>query len=714
MSKLNNRKTMPRYMVIVIVMIVIGLCIVSKTVYTMTVKRDYWMKVASRLSVDSLPDPAQRGNILSCDGQLMASTLPEYRLYMDFKAGGARKDAMLEQTIDTLCDELHRIFPEQTAEQFRARIEEGRDKASQHWALWPKRVDYNTLQELQKLPLLRLTPLQGGFCIEDNSARKHPFERLALRTLGNMFAEKDSATSGLELAYDSILRGEPGWRRQMKVLNQKLNISEKAPVAGADIVTTIDVGIQDIAERCLREELEFLNKDGLSAYAGVAMVMEVETGDIKAIVNLDALEGGGYAELVPHAISDLLEPGSVFKTASLLVAIDDAKIDTNYVVNCAGGVKNMHGRDMKDWNWRKGGYGALKVPKILGYSSNIGISSIIDTYYSKDPERFVQGIYRTGLADDLKLRLPGYHPAIIRGPSAKPNWSKTDLPWMSIGYVTQVPPISVLTFYNTIANGGKMMRPRLVKEVRREGELVEMFEPEVMREQIAKKSTIATVQSLLEKVVTEGLGKSIGSKHFKIAGKTGTAQIARGGGYHGGVMHYLLSFCGYFPADRPKYSCIVCIQKRNSGSGGGMSGKVFHNIAESMMAQGLNRDMKKAVDKDRHPSPEVKKGDLRSVDIVLNKLGYATDKTWMKSNRTSEPAIGTATVGSGKANLAKTARYASGIMPDVVGMGARDAVYLLERQGLKVRLEGRGKVSGQSLAAGHKIRKGEACTLQLN
>ncbi len=316
-----------------------------------------------------------------------------------------------------------------------------------------------------------------------------PTVRLLDRTIGAMFGAKDTARFGLELSYDSILRGTNGIVHRRKVRNKFLDITDTPPIDGADIVTTIDVSMQDLAERSLIEELKEIN-----ANVGVAIVMDVPTGDIKAIVNMEKCFDGEYREIHNHAVSDLLEPGSVFKPASLLVALDDGVVDTTYRVETGCGVWQMYGRDMKDHNWRKGGYGMLTFAQTLWYSSNIGVSRIIDDHYRNNPEKFVEGIYRTGLHDDLKIPLVGATPARIRMPHRNShgqydNWAKTTLPWMSIGYETQVPPISTLTFYNTIANNGKMMRPRFVSKVVKNGETIMEFPPEVMRPQIAKAKT---------------------------------------------------------------------------------------------------------------------------------------------------------------------------------------------------------------------------------
>jgi len=287
------------------------------------------------------------------------------------------------------------------------------------------------------------------------------------------------------------------------------------------------------------KELKLINGE-----TGVAIVMGVETGDIKAMVNMERMANGEYGEIMSHAISDLLEPGSVFKTASLMVALDDGKVDTTAMVDTGNGIYHMHTRDMKDHNWRKGGYGRISVPRILQVSSNIGVSRIIDENYGKNPEQFVDGIYRLGLADDLRLPLPGYAKPIIRKPKRSSNgklvdWPLTKLPWMSIGYETQIPPISMVTFYNAIANNGRMMRPRIVKAVMRDGKVIREYPTEVMREQICKPTTLSKIRTMLEQVVSIGLGKQAGSQSFMVAGKTGTAPIAdEHGGYHSGINRY--------------------------------------------------------------------------------------------------------------------------------------------------------------------------------
>lgn len=716
MSKFNNNKIIPRYSVIAIVMSLIALAVLGKTIYTMTAKRSYWMEVASLQKKDSVKVKPTRGNILSCDGQLMASSLPEFKVYMDFNAlKEAGNDTAFVDSIAYISKGLNNIFPEKSASEFKKHLMEGFHKMSKHWPIWDERIDYNTFKEIQSLPIFHLSKFKSGFHWDEFNARRRPFGSLAQRTVGDMFGAKDTARCGLELSYDSILRGTDGIIHRRKVRNKFLNITDTPPIDGADIVTTIDVSMQDLAERALIDELKEVNGN-----VGVAIVMEVATGDVKAIVNMDKCEDGEYREVKNHAVSDLLEPGSVFKTASIMTILDDGLVDTTYTVETGGGVWNMYGRDMKDHNWRRGGYGTLTLPWTLKYSSNVGVSRIIDLHYHKNPEKFIEGIYRLGLATDFHIPIAGYSPAKIRMPHKNShgqydNWNATALPWMSIGYETQVPPISTLTFYNAIANGGKMMKPRFVKQIIKNGEVVYNNPPQVIKEHIAKESTIKEITRILTEVVSEGLGKKAGSDKFLVAGKTGTAQMSKGAlGYKAGGTNYLLSFAGFFPADKPRYSCIVCIQKTGlPASGGGMSGVVFHHIAEGIMAQDLKLNVQDARDKESILIPSAKTGNLLATDYVLNMLGFNVINGWGGAYPFGNPIWGTINQDGNKLIFKEEKINRVNFVPDVKGMGARDAVYLLEKHGIKTIVVGRGRVIEQSIAPNDKVQKGMKCTLRL-
>ena len=709
MSKFDNDKVIPRYMAVSIILTLIGFAIIGKAFYTMTAKKQYWTEVADRLKRDSVSVKPNRGNILSCDGQLMATSIPEYKVYIDFQAAAFENDSLWDEKVDSVCEGLSHIFP-LTAHEFKVLLEKGKKKVNsngtvgaRHWPIYPRRIDYNTYVEVKNLPFFNMPKYKSGFHEEVFNARRRPFTTLAQRTIGGLYGAKDSAYFGLELAYDSILRGTPGITGRRKVLNKYMNIPVTLPIDGGDIVTTIDVNMQDLAERALLDELKLVNGE-----MGVAILMEVATGDVKAIVNMQRYHDSDgnpyYAETVNSAISYRCEPGSVFKVASFLVALDDElpigghKIDTSYVIHTGGGVMPMYGREMKDHNWRRGGYGDINMARTLEVSSNIGVSHVIDKIYHNQAERYVKGLHRIGIAEDLKLQniLPGYRPPLIRMPKRKKNghyddnWYATTLPWMSIGYETQIAPINTVTFYNAIANNGKMMRPRFVKEVIKNGEVIREFPPEVIKERIAKPKAIKTMQTILEHVVSQGLGRKAGSRLFKVAGKTGTAQVSQGkAGYKSGTVQYWLSFAGYFPADNPRYSCIVCLKKSGlPASGGGMSGVVFHHIAEGVMARNLKMSVEDARDEHSVFIPEVKGGNSKDANYVLNKLGI-------------------------RKRMANDVKTKQDITPDVVGMGAKDAVYLLESHGLRVKLVGRGKVKKQSYPAGKAITENSECILTL-
>ncbi len=709
MSKFDKDKVIPRYMAVSIILTLIGFAIIGKAFYTMTAKKQYWTEVADRLKRDSVSVKPNRGNILSCDGQLMATSIPEYKVYIDFQAAAFENDSLWDEKVDSVCEGLSHIFP-YTAHEFKVLLEKGKKKVNsngtvgaRHWPIYPRRIDYNTYVEVKNLPFFNMPKYKSGFHEEVFNARRRPFTTLAQRTIGGLYGAKDSAYFGLELAYDSILRGTPGITGRRKVLNKYMNIPVTLPIDGGDIVTTIDVNMQDLAERALLDELKLVNGE-----MGVAILMEVATGDVKAIVNMqryhDSEGNPYYAETVNSAISYRCEPGSVFKVASFLVALDDElpigghKIDTSYVIHTGGGVMPMYGREMKDHNWRRGGYGDINMARTLEVSSNIGVSHVIDKIYHDQAERYVKGLHRIGIAEDLKLQniLPGYRPPLIRMPKRKKNghyddnWYATTLPWMSIGYETQIAPINTVTFYNAIANNGKMMRPRFVKKVIKNGEVIREFPPEVIKARIAKPKAIKTMQTILEHVVSQGLGRKAGSRLFKVAGKTGTAQVSQGkAGYKSGTVQYWLSFAGYFPADNPRYSCIVCLKKSGlPASGGGMSGVVFHHIAEGVMARNLKMSVEDARDEHSVFIPEVKGGNSKDANYVLNKLGI-------------------------RKRMANDIKTKQDITPDVVGMGAKDAVYLLESHGLRVKLVGRGKVKKQSYPAGKAITENSECILTL-
>lgn len=733
MKNPKDKKIISRYFTIIVFMAVLGLAILFKAFSVMVFERDYWREVAGAHVEDSVVIPPQRGNILSDDGQLMASTVPQYTLFMDFwvydndekrraKAQHTR-DTLIMNNLDVICQGLHSVLPDKSVEEFKRTFREGmaaKNARAKGYSRWPiygrKRISYAQYKEITRLPVLGENMSAIGFFTEKNIERKKIYGSLARRTLGDVYALVDSAKNGIELAYDSLLRGKQGVGHNTKVNSRKLTIVDEPAVNGYDVQTTLNVEIQDIAEKALLDMLHWQNteRDG-DAKTGVVVVMEVATGDIKAMVNMSRAGDGKYYELKNHALTDILEPGSTFKTASLLVALDDKKITINDSVDACKGQYRFGPAVMKDHNWYKStAYGVLSVPQVLMFSSNVGTARLINENYEKEPEKFVEGLHRMGLATHFPL-LPGTGKPVIRKPNKdRSNWSKTALPWMSIGYETQIAPINIVSFYNAIANGGKFMKPRLVSAILEDGKVIEEFPPEVLIDQIASEQALADITKMLTMVVNDptGLGIQAKSEDFIVAGKTGTAQIAQEGQLRGGG--HQLSFCGFFPADAPKYTCIVSIQTKGGLiSGGGVAGVVFGEISKRIMVRDMQRDISELRDSTAQPIPTVLKGNIAAARYVLDELDIPAE--WdAASYRAGKPVWGNAESQAGRVVLTdNTFDPSQGKVPNVRGLGAKDAVYMLESCGLSVRLSGRGKVRSQSIQPGSTARKGQTIYLTL-
>ena len=603
--KADKKNSILRFAIIIAMLVLVGAYIIITALNTMIYRHDYWQAVASRFVTENLPIPAARGNLYDSEGHLLAGSVPEYRLYMDYVVidpneksrikTQAFRDSVFTAKLDSICMGLARIFPDKTEEFFRQRLLEGKRKGSHAWRIYPYNATYIQYMECKELPLFRESVFKGGFRGEKIMQRKHPYGSLAKALLGDLYRDTDAAKGGLEMSYDSILRGTNGVSHRMKVRNQRISFVDQPPVDGNDLMTTLDINMQDAAEKALRKMIR-----EIGAETGVCILMEVATGDIKAMVNLHHIGGGDYVEDYNHAVMDLYEPGSTFKTASIMVALEDGVITLDDHVDCTGGVQMMHGRPMRDHNWRRGGYGVLSVPEVLMYSSNLGVSKLIDKYYHNDPDKYVRGLNREGVGLPLDLPLPGAKNPRVRHPRKDPtgkhwaNWYETALPWMSIGYETQLPFIATLTYYNAIANGGRMLKPRFVKAEMKDGKVIREFPTEVIKEQICSPATLGKIQECLHRVVRDGLGKKAGNgeKYFQVSGKTGTAQVAGAGGYHNGPQRYMVSFCGYYPSNAPKYSCIVNIIKTGPASGGGHCGPVFRELSLYVMSHGAYRNSK--------------------------------------------------------------------------------------------------------------------------
>ena len=716
---------MTRYFFVMLIMSLVGIAVVVKGAIIMFAERQYWKDVAERFVKENVTVKPNRGNILSADGKLLASSLPEYSLFIDFKyydsntkrsiKGQNKKDSLFKANLDSICIGLNKIFPEYSVRTYKEHLSKGRkSKVWQHYPLFPnrhKRINYTQYKEIKSLPYFNLGINRSGLHHQEYNNRKRPFGALAAQTLGRLYADTaQGARNGIELAFDSLLKGKDGVSHRQKVMNKFLNIIDLAPVDGCDIISTIDIDMQDICEKALVDELKKLN-----ASVGVAVLMEVATGEVKAIVNMTKGNDGKYYEMNSNAISEMREPGSTFKTASIMVALEDGHITPNTEVETGSGIMNMYGSKMRDHNWHRGGYGKINVTRILEVSSNIGVSYLIDKYYKDNPQRFVDGLKKMSIDQPLHLQIRGEGKPNIMGPEDRKKagryFSKTSLPWMSIGYETQVPPMNILTFYNAIANDGVMVRPKFVKAAVKDGEVIQEYPTEIINPKICSEKTLKQIREILQRVVSHGLAKPAGSKQFSVSGKTGTAQMSKGAsGYKSGTVHYQVSFCGYFPSEAPKYSCIVSIQKPGlPASGGTMAGSVFSKIAERVYAKDLRYDIKNAVDSTSNVIPTIKAGEINEASYVLNKLDIPTEKAYREE---SSYNWGYAEEKE-KSILLQEKKTNDNLVPSVNGMGAKDAVFLLESRGLRVQLQGRGKVKSQSIKAGTQLVKGQTISLTL-
>ena len=696
-----------RYIVISLFVVFICCAILYKVGRTAFVDREHWQKKADSLKTENITILPERGNILANDGRLMASTVPQYYLYIDFKADGLKLDT-LNKYIGPLSKALSEKLGDRTPEGYKNHLLKGYRSKSRQYPVYRKRVSYTDLKEIKQFPFFRMGPNKSGFYTRQMVRRIKPFGSLASRTIGDIYGEYDKGgKNGIELAYDSLLRGTPGRSTKQKIRGRWVNMTDIEPINGADIRTTIDIKIQDITEKALIEKLT-----EIEAESGTAIVMEVETGEIKAITNIGRLSDGTYAETRNHAVADEVEPGSTFKTVSMMVALDAGVVHPDDTVDVGNGIFMYAGARMTDHNANKGGYHRISAAQTIWYSSNIGIAKIILKGFEKRPQDFVDRLYAMGLNTPVHLNIPGEgHPKIKHPIKDKKYWSRTTLPWMTFGYEIQIPPIYTLMFYNAIANGGKMIKPIFVKEISKDGVVIKTEKTEVVNAQICQPKTLEQINQMLIDVVQKGTAAAVKSDYVKIAGKTGTAQIAQGAaGYRGNGKQHRVSFCGYFPADgKPKYTCMVLVSNPHKGypSGGTMSGAVVRSIAEQLYAQGLYPSTVVQQPDTLHPrSPYIKNGNFEKLALACDLLkipyeDYTTNCSWVESSHHE-----------GKIVL-NGIKSKEGTVPSVKGMGARDAVYVLEKAGFHVSMTGKGRVVEQSIPAGSRLVKGNRIALTL-
>ena len=683
-------------------MVFFGLAIIVQMWRLQFVEGDYWRAKADSLTTRLLPIEASRGNIYSVDGSLLATSVPIYDLRIDLLSSGIDKE-VYKQNLDSLTICLADLFKDKPASEYK-RLLRNAKKNNNRYYLLKRNVSYYQMSKVKTFPLFRLGRYKSGLIIEQKNRREKPFKLLASRTIG--YKKEGLSPIGIEGAYDEHLKGSSGLRLMQRIAgNAWKPVSDENqidPKDGNDIVTTIDVNIQDVAENSLYTQLSRHNAD-----KGCAILMEVATGEIRAIANLRKGSGDKYYEDYNIAIGESTEPGSTFKLASLLALLEDGYVDLDDIVDTQGGKIRYANRIMRDSH--HGGYGKITMQKVFEVSSNVGISKEVVKYYSRDPQSFVDRIKSFGLGERHDILIKGEAKPIIRN-TDHDLWSKVSLPYLSIGYESSFTPLQVLNLYNTVANNGKMVRPFFVKEIRIKGQLVKSYTPTVLRDSIASLRAIKLAQQALVGVVENGTATSLKHAQYKIAGKTGTAQIAYDkAGYKINKVRYQASFVGYFPADKPKYSCIVVVYAPNNNLyyASQVAAPIFKEIADKVYSTSI--DMHQNLENDELLAsniPITKSGEYLTTQKVLNELGIEMD---VKSGDFSYVKY---TGGTEKLEM-KGIHVRHDQVPDVLGMGLRDAIYLLESHGFRVRVEGRGTVRNQSISAGSNYNRGDEITIKL-
>ena len=632
---------------------------------------------------------ASRGNIFSDDGSLLAISMPLYNIYMDLSV--IEKNTFNSE-IGSLSISLSELFNDKSAKEYEKYLRDSRARKKNKYVKLKNKVTHNELNLLKDFPILNLGKYKGGLIIEERPNRENPFGLLAKRTVGLL---RESNPIGIERAYNKTLSGQDGWQLKQRISknfwrNQDSELNS-IPKSGNDIVTTINIDIQDVTENALKKALKFHDADW-----GTVVVMEVNTGNIKAIANLKNNDGA-FDEYYNHAIAEHSEPGSTFKAASLIAGLEDGYYSLLDSVDTEDGTHRFYNEIMRDS--KKGGYGKITIGEAFVQSSNVGISKVTNKYYKKNPEEFIDRIYKMGLCTPLDLELPYPNSLLVKQPGG-PGWSGVTLPWMSIGYSLRLTPIHVLTFYNAIANDGVMVKPLFTTKILKDGKLISKNTSEVINSAICSKKTIDEIMPYLIDVVERGTAKSIKNNRYKIAGKTGTSLIAYGKKNEDQAKKYQTSFVGFFPAEKPKYSCIVVVNnpKENGFYGGNVSAPVFKEISDKIYASDISIHDQIPTDNLVNDYPFMSQGKTYETQKILDHLSLeysSTESDWMvQSYMKNQIKLDTRSIEKD---------FENGIMPNLFGMNLMDAVFLLENIGLDVNFEGRGHIVNQSIKKGNRI-----------
>ena len=651
-------------------MFIFALLVVFKLSKIQFVQGEAYRSLAEKRSIKNVIIPANRGNVYSVDGSLLATSVPKYDIRIDLVTSSERN---FQSNIQALCDSIS-VFNGSSSLELQKQIREARQNKNRYFLL-ARNIDYSDYLRFRSYPLLNLGAFRGGLIVEQTTKRDYPLGGIAQRSVGYERIDDNGFVTrvGIDGAFgEKYLSGIDGKRLKQSIGKGQWkpidDFNQTEPQDGYDVYTTIDVNIQDIAHHALLEQLEKYNADH-----GSVVVMETKTGAIRAISNLGRNAEGKYYERLNYAVGESHEPGSTFKLMALAVALDDQKIDTTTIVDTKKGVLSFYGKKVRDS--KKGGYGKISVAEAFEVSSNTGIVSVINDAYKENPSKFIDGLYSMNLSDSLGLPIVGEGKSVIPDPRIKNNrWSGIALQWMAYGYGVSFTPLQTLTFYNAIANDGKMVKPRFIEEIRAIDKSIKTFETKVINPQICSKETVQKLQKLLQNVVKKkhGTGHGLYTDNFSMAGKTGTCQKDY---RNKELLNYISSFSGYFPAENPKYSCIVVIHEPNKTVGyygADVSGPVFKKIAQKI-----------------YTSAPV-------LDVIdnINQKSLAVEEQYQNYFSTSE-------------------KYKT-VMPNLKGLPAMDAIAILENMGLQVKIVGQGKVKKQSISRGEKVVPKTTVILELS
>jgi cell division protein FtsI (penicillin-binding protein 3) len=684
--------------------VLMAIAVFVRIIILQVFQSEKWSSMANKVVYRREAVSAPRGDIYAYDGRILASSIPFYTVYMDTRSSGMA-DTTWSRGINGLCNGLTRYVGVQSPAGWKAELTHARQRGERYYTI-KKHVSYDILRQLKELPIFRYGKFRGGFVYQPENRRIMPNGLLARRTIGYITEDSTSTIVGLEGSFNKLLAGRDGFSVQQRLtggawidVDNPENIHTRP---GHNIVTTIDIDLQDVAENALYRQLASHNADH-----GCVVVMEVRTGDIKAIANLKRNDDGSYSEAYNYAVGESTEPGSTFKLMSLMAALEDGVVDLDDMVDTGDGTVQYYDKVIRDHDEKS--LGVITVEQVFEHSSNVGTAKIIYEHYKNNPRRFVDRLYSMKINKPLDLQIKGEGQPIIRYPGDK-LWSGISLAMMAHGYEVHLTPLQILTFYNAVANDGRMVKPRFVTEVRDGARVLKTYRTEVISSSICSRSTIRKAKKMLEGVVECGTAMNLKNNNYKIAGKTGTAQIAKEKyGYKtNGVVSYQASFVGYFPADDPMYSCIVVVNSPSNAVyyGNIVAGPVFKEISDRVYSGNFYRNLASLKSSDsEEEAPDAGNGYYDDINKALRTLDIkAKRKINSDWARTRE---------NGDTLRVVDLKLIDGLMPNVVGMGLRDAIYLIENNGMRVSYSGMGKVVKQSLPPGARVVQGGTVNLEL-